>query len=151
MDSDTGGIWDHTVSGRKSVINWQPRYSKAWHLRTLSKNRTNVLKALQHVTVTNERTQSLTACHGDWLAEHIRLWTTSSVLLTRVVHQESKLLVWLRLSARLVNRDKDLITTTDAHHQLSRVKVCAPKTQPYKSQIKTEITSLTVYTITPMH
>ena len=39
----------------------------------------------------------------------------SSILLTWVVHQESKLLIWLRLSARLVNRDKDLITTTDAH------------------------------------
>ena len=37
----------------------------------------------------------------------------SSVLLTRVAHQESKLLIWLRLSARLVNRDKDLIATTD--------------------------------------
>ena len=33
-----------------------------------------------------------------------------------VAHQESKLLIWLRLSARLVNRDKDLIATTDAHH-----------------------------------
>ena len=36
-------------------------------------------------------------------------------------------------------------------YKLSRVKVCTPKTQPYKSQIKTEITCLTVYTITPMH
>ena len=36
-------------------------------------------------------------------------------------------------------------------YQLSGVKVCAPKTRPYKSQIKTEITCLTVYTITPMH
>ena len=35
-------------------------------------------------------------------------------------------------------------------YKLRRVKVCAPKTQPYKSRIKTEITSLTVYTITPM-
>ena len=34
---------------------------------------------------------------------------------------------------------------------ISRVKVCAPKTRPYKSRIKTEITCLTVYTITPMH
>ena len=31
------------------------------------------------------------------------------------MHQESKLLIWLRLSARLVNRDKDLIATTDMH------------------------------------
>ena len=45
------------------------------------------------------------------------LWTTSRVLLTWVAHQESKLLIWLRLSARLVNRDKDLITTTDVHHR----------------------------------
>ena len=30
-------------------------------------------------------------------------------------------------------------------YKLSRVKVCAPKTWPYKSQIKTEITCLTVY------
>ena len=36
-------------------------------------------------------------------------------------------------------------------YKLSRVKVCAPKTRPYKSQIKIEITCLTVYTITPMH
>ena len=35
-------------------------------------------------------------------------------------------------------------------YKLSSVKVCAPKTQPYKSWIKTEITCLTVYTITPM-
>ena len=83
----------------------------------------------------------------------------------RVALQEAKLLICLRLSARLVNRDKDLIATTDAHHRpvlvraqdlervykLSRVKVCAPKTRPYKSQIKTEIACLTVYTITPMH
>ena len=60
-----------------------------------------------------------TACHCYWLA-------TSSVLLTRVAHQESKLLVWLRLSARLVNRDKDLIATTDAHHRPVRVHVQKP-------------------------
>ena len=36
-------------------------------------------------------------------------------------------------------------------YKLSRVKVCMPKTQLYKSQIKTEITCLTVYTITPKH
>ena len=74
----------------------------------------------------------------------------------RVVHQESKLLIWLHLSAWLVNRDKDLIATTDARfgnthkdperiYKLSRVKVCAPKTRPYKSWIKTEMTRLTVY------
>ena len=33
-----------------------------------------------------------------------------------VAHQESKLLIWLRLSARLVNRDKNLIATTNVHH-----------------------------------
>ena len=36
-------------------------------------------------------------------------------------------------------------------YKLSRVKVYAPKTRPYKSRIKTEITCLTVYTITLMH
>ena len=69
------------------------------------------------------------------------------------------------LSARLVNRDKDLVATTDAHHRPVRVhaerpgkglqakqsKSLRPKTRPYKSQIKTEITCLTVYTITPKH
>ena len=50
----------------------------------------------------------------------------SSVLLTRVAHQESKLLSWLRLSARLVNRDKDLIATTDAHHRPVRVHAQRP-------------------------
>ena len=36
----------------------------------------------------------------------------------RVAHQESKLFIWLmRLSARLVNRDKYLIASTDAHHR----------------------------------
>ena len=44
----------------------------------------------------------------------------------RVVHQESKLLIWLRLSARLVNRDKDLIAITDAHHQPVRVHAQRP-------------------------
>ena len=50
----------------------------------------------------------------------------SSVLLKRVVHQESKLLIWLRLSALLVNRDKDLIATTDAHHRTVRVHARRP-------------------------
>ena len=54
------------------------------------------------------------------------LWTTSSILLTRVAHQESTLLIWLRLSARLVNRDKDLIATTDAHHRPVRVHAQRP-------------------------
>ena len=39
-----------------------------------------------------------------------------------VAHQESKLLIRLRLSARLVNRDKDLIATTDAHRRPVRVQ-----------------------------
>ena len=78
---------------------------------------------------------------------------------------ESKLLIWLRLSAQLVNRDKDLIATTDAHRRPARAHAQRPgkgpqakqseslraQTWPYKSQIKTEITCLTVYTITPMH
>ena len=51
----------------------------------------------------------------------------SSILLTWVAHQESKLLIWLRLSARLVKRDKDLITTTDAHHRPVRVHAQRPR------------------------
>ena len=47
-----------------------------------------------------------------------------SVLLTRVAHQESKLLIWLRLSARLEN--KDLIATTDAHRRPVRVHAQRP-------------------------
>ena len=49
-----------------------------------------------------------------------------SVLLKRVAYQESKLLSLLRLSARLVNRDKDLIATTDAHHRPVRVHAQRP-------------------------
>ena len=55
------------------------------------------------------------------LASRAYLWTTSSILLTRVAQQKSKLLIWLCLSARLVNRDKDLIATADAHHRPVRV------------------------------
>ena len=47
-------------------------------------------------------------------------------LLTWVAHQESKLFIWLRLSAWLVNRDKDLIATTDAHHRPVRVHAQRP-------------------------
>ena len=92
MDSDTGGIWDHAISGRKSVINWPAPASSSY-----SKRYSNY-------------------CY--WLAEHIRLWTTSSVLLTRVAHQESKLLIWMRLSARFA--------TTDAHHRPVRVHAQRP-------------------------
>ena len=46
--------------------------------------------------------------------------------MTRVAHQESKLLIWLRLSARLVNRDKDQIATTDAHRRPVRVHTQRP-------------------------
>ena len=42
------------------------------------------------------------------------------------MQQDSKLLIWLRLSARLVNRDKGLITTTDAHHRPVRVHAQKP-------------------------
>ena len=35
----------------------------------------------------------------------------------RVAQQESKLLIWLCLSARLVNRDRDQIATTAMHHR----------------------------------
>ena len=45
----------------------------------------------------------------------------------RVAHQESKLLIWLQLSAQLVNRDKDLIATTDAHHRPVRVHAQRPR------------------------
>ena len=47
-------------------------------------------------------------------------------LTDRAEHQESKLLIWLRLSAPLVNRDKDLIATTDAHHRPVRVHAQRP-------------------------
>ena len=59
------------------------------------------------------------------LTSRVYLWTTSMVLLTRVAHQESKL-IWLCLAARLVNRDKDLIATTDAHHRPVRVHAQRP-------------------------
>ena len=60
------------------------------------------------------------------LTSRAYLWTTSSVLLTRVEQQESKLLIRLRLSAWLVNRDKDLTATTDAHHRPVRVHAQRP-------------------------
>ena len=41
-------------------------------------------------------------------------------------YQESRLLIWLRLSAQLVNGDKDLIATTDAHHRPVRVHAQRP-------------------------
>ena len=44
----------------------------------------------------------------------------------RVAQQDSKLLIWLCLSARLVNRDKDLIATTDAHCRPVRVHAQRP-------------------------
>ena len=45
----------------------------------------------------------------------------------RVAQQESKLLIRLCLFARLVNRDKDLIATSDAHHQPVRVHAQRPR------------------------
>ena len=82
-----------------------------------------------------------------------------------VAQQESKLLIWLRLSARLVNRDKDLITTTNAHRRPVRVHAQRPgkglqakQSESLRAQElaiqkpdQAEITCLTVYTITPMH
>ena len=51
-------------------------------------------------------------------------------LISHVVSVDVKhhvyLLIWLRLSARLVNRDKDLIAATDAHHRLVRVHAQGP-------------------------
>ena len=90
------------MGGRKSVINW-PAPASLLNACT---------KGLQHVTVI--------------LTSRAYLWTTPRVLLTRVAHQEFKLLIWLRLSARLVNRDKDLIATTDAHHLPVRVHAQRP-------------------------
>ena len=56
-------------------------------------------------------------------------WQSISVNVKRLTeagkHQESKL-IRLRLSARLVNRDKDLITSTDTHRQLVRVHAQRP-------------------------
>ena len=44
-----------------------------------------------------------------------------------VKHHVYLLTYWLRLSARLVNRDKDLIATTDTHHRPVRVHVQRPR------------------------
>ena len=50
----------------------------------------------------------------------------SRVLLTRVTYQESKLLIWLCLSAWLMNRDNDLVATTDTHHRPVQVHTQRP-------------------------
>ena len=81
--------------------------------------------------------------------------------LTDAGSAESKLLIWLRLTARLVNSDKDLIVTTDAHRRPVRVHgkgLQAKQSKSLRAQDsaiqkpdQTEITCLTVYTITPMH
>ena len=79
--------------------------------------------------------------------------------MTRVAHQESKLSIWLRLSARLVNRDKDLIATTDAHHRLVHTQRPGKGLQAKQSEslsaqdsaIQKPDQTLTFYTITPMH
>ena len=80
--------------------------------------------------------------------------------------QESKLLIWLRLSARLVNRDKDLIATTDSHHRPGRVHAQRPGKGLQAKQSESlraqdlaiqkpdqnrNNMSHTVHTITPMH
>ena len=44
----------------------------------------------------------------------------------QVAHQEYKLLIWLHLSARLVNIDQDIIATTDVHRRLVRVHAQRP-------------------------
>ena len=44
----------------------------------------------------------------------------------QVAHQESKLLIWLHLSAQLVNIDQDIIATTDVHRRLVRVHAQRP-------------------------
>ena len=43
------------------------------------------------------------------------------------MYQESKLLIWLHLSAQLINRDKDLVATTDAHYWPVRVHAQRPR------------------------
>ena len=69
------------------------------------------------------------------------------------------------LSARLVNRNKDLTATTDAHHRPVRVHAQRPgrglqakHSESLRAQDlaiqkpnQTKIICLTVYTITPMH
>ena len=84
----------------------------------------------------------------------------------RVVHQKSKLLIWLRLSAWLVNRDKDLIATTDTHHRPVQVHgqrpgkgLQAKQSESLRAQDSAiqkldqnrNNMSQSVYTITPMH
>ena len=55
-----------------------------------------------------------------------KLVTTSRVLLMWVAHHKSKLLIWLQLFAWLVNRGKDLVATTDAHHRPVQVHTQRP-------------------------
>ena len=84
----------------------------------------------------------------------------------RPVKNGLKLLIWLRLSARLVNRDKDLIATTDAHRRPVRVHAQRPGTGLQAKQSESlrvqdsaiqkpdqnrNNICLTVYTITPMY
>ena len=71
----------------------------------------------------------------------------------------------MRLSARLVNRDKYLIASTDAHHrpvpvhaqrpgkglQAKQSGILCAQDSAIQKPDQTEITRLTVYTITPMH
>ena len=75
------------------------------------------------------------------------------------------MLIWLHLSALLVNGDKDLIATTDVHRRPVRVHAQRPgkglqakQSESLRAQdsaiqklVQIEITCLTVYTITPMH
>ena len=95
----------------------QDRQWHGWHLgpcrewEEVSHKLTGSSLITQHVHVQKGYSMSLL------LTSRAYLWTTSRVLLTRVAHQESKLLIWLQLSARLVNKDKDLVATTDAHHR----------------------------------
>ena len=81
------------------------------------------------------------------------------------MYQESKLLIWLHLSARLVNRDKDLVATTDAHHWPGRVHAQRPRMGLQAKQSESLHTQDSAiqkpdqnrnnmshsYTITPMH
>ena len=84
--------------------------------------------------------------------------------LTDVAHPESNL-IWLHLSARLVNRDKDLIATTDVHRRPVRVHAQRPgkglqakQSESLRAQDsaiqkpdQNRNNMFTVYTITPMY
>ena len=54
------------------------------------------------------------------------IYANQETVSMRAAHQESKPLIWLHLSAWLVNRDKDLVAINDAHHWPVRVHAQRP-------------------------